>query len=118
MLRLTRIEVGPAAALGALMLSDCMAGAVGVQPDGVRVRVPEDGVTVSPPVSGTARQWTVVACTPAEATPIWRVAGCPAVTVVAPLGCEKPTAGSWPVPKDGGLAFADEPQAASGVPGG
>ena len=62
MLRLTRIEVEPAAVLGAVMLSDWMAGAVGVQPAGVRVRVPEDGVTVSPLGSGTARQWTVVAC--------------------------------------------------------
>jgi hypothetical protein len=54
----------------------------------VTVKVPEEGVTVSPLAPGTACHLTVVAASPAEAIPIWMVAGSPAVTVVAPLGCE------------------------------
>ncbi len=46
---------------GAVTLSDCVAGAVGPQFTGVRVRVPDEGVTASPPGSGAACQWTVVA---------------------------------------------------------
>ena len=61
LLRLTRNEVDPEAVPGTVTLSDCMAGAVGVQPAGVSVRVPEDGVTVSPLGPGAACQWTVVA---------------------------------------------------------
>ena len=61
LLRLTRNELDPEAVLGAVTLSDCMAGAVGVHPAGVSLRVPEDGVTVSPLEPGAACQWTVVA---------------------------------------------------------
>jgi hypothetical protein len=113
-LRFTRSEAGPLAVLGAVMLSERVAGAVGVQLAGVTVRVPDEGVTAIPPGSGTTCQRTVVASSPAEAAPIVIVVGCPAVTVVAPLGSENPTAASWPDPKEGGLASGDEPQVGSG----
>ena len=117
-LRLTRTESDPET--GAATLSDCVAEADGSQPWPVRagftLSVPDDGVTVSPLGSGTACQCTVVAVVPADATPIWSVVDCPAVTVVPPLGSENPTAGSCPVPKDGGARPGEVPQSGSAVP--
>jgi hypothetical protein len=58
----------------------------------------------------------VVDRSPAGATPNRIVVACPAVTVVVPLGIEKPTAGRCAAPNDGGLASGDDAQVGSGVP--
>jgi len=119
--RLMRTLELPAA--GAVTVSDWVAGcsspqAAALEPlppaGGTRASVPEDGDTVGPPATDAACQWTDTAWLPAGAIPIWTAVGCPATTVVAPLGDEKPTAGSAAVPGDGGLSAGDEPQAGSG----
>ena len=79
-----------------------------------RARVPDDGDTVGPPATGATCQWTETAPVAAGAIPISTDVGCPATTVAAPLGEEKPTAGSAAVPGDGGLSAGEEPHAGSG----
>jgi len=86
----------------------------GAPSGGTRASVPDDGDTVGPPATDVACQWTDTAPLPAGAMPIWTVVACPTTTVVAPLGDENPTAGSAPVPKEGGLSPGDDPQAGSG----
>jgi hypothetical protein len=79
------------------------------------VKVPDEGVTVTPGLGATC-QCTVGPSLPAGARPSVIDAGWPTVNVVDPLGSEKPTAGSWPLPKEGGAAPAEEPQEESAVP--
>ena len=78
------------------------------------MKVPEEGVTATPGL-GAICQRTVAPSVPAGARPRVIGVGRPTVNVVAPLGSEKPTAGSWPVPYDGGAEPAAEPQEGSAV---
>ena len=77
---------------------------------------PDEGVTLTPPGSAARLQSTLIAPSVAGAAPRWIVAGCPSVSVIAPLGTEKPTAGAEPDPYDGGLEAGEDAQAGSGVP--
>jgi hypothetical protein len=70
---------------------------------------------VSPFDGEVTCQRTVVGSVPAAAAPIWMPVGCPAATDVAPLGEENPTAGSFPLPDEGGRSAADDAQVGSGL---
>ena len=77
---------------------------------------PDEGVTLTPAGSAARLQSTLIAPAAAGAAPRWIVAGCPWVTVIPPLGTEKPTAGAEPDSYDGGLEAGEDAQAESGVP--
>jgi hypothetical protein len=79
-----------------------------------KASVPEDGDTCRPLGTEATCQCTMVASPPADAAPSWTDAGCPAMSEVAPLGDENPTAGSSPDPNEGGLSAGDEAHAGSG----
>jgi hypothetical protein len=99
-LRSSRRAAEPAT--GAVTLRVWVAEAAELQPpeastplgDGVTVKVPEEGVTVTPPGLGTACQCTVAPSLPLGTRPRAIAVGFPTVNVVAPLGTENPTAGS------------------------
>lgn len=82
---------------------------------GASASVPDDGEAASPFGGGATRQWTVVGSAPAGAAPISTAVVCPVVTDSAPLGSENPTAGSCPLPYDGGLSDDDDAHVGSGL---
>src|SRR6185437_899271 len=77
-------------------------------------KVPDDGVTCTPPGVDATCQWTGVAARPAGATPRWTWPGVPAAMEMTPLGLVKPTAGSRSAPNDGGLSAAVAPHEGDG----
>ena len=108
--------------VGAVRVSDWVAGegmphragARALPAGAARASVPDEGDTVGVPASGATCQRTDTGGELAEATPSCTVVGCPTTTVAAPLGDEKPMAGSTSEPNEGGTSAGDDPQAGSG----